>query len=603
MKYYLILLLLVFSTVAQATSPLIGDQVKSPDRTKVWSMPAATDTLVGRASTDTLSNKTLVAPALGTPASGVATNLTGTAASLTAGNATLAATVTTNANLTGPVTSTGNGTAIANGAITQAMTGATATPAASTTAGWDASLNFSANNYLPGFLSTISSASPITLVVGSAQVQGITGSTAQQINLPVATTLGATYVWSTTIINQSSNTTTVKTSGGNTVQAMAANTQLVLTCINPSGGTGTASWNWTYGAIQAGLGGTGTVTSIATTAPLTGGSITTSGTIALGSIAGNTTILTAPTVSYATATGTGTGGFGSSLVGYVFTVSGLADVVSVGCVYTNNGHSFTVAYGVTSSATQIIMSGTSAPSAGAQTLTYSSGATSGNHCNKTTSAYGANITSSANVSYDNYTTPANVLWLEFDGVGGGAGGGGGGTGVGGGAGAAGSSGTFTLFGANIFLNNGVGAGLGLTPPLGGTPVVTASSAFLIQLLMNGGGGSAGSIGANATSPLGGNGGSTPLGQGGIGGDGNAIGVTGTGYGSGGAGGGATQAAGTYGGIGGSAGGYAKVVIIPTAAQTFPYVIGTGGGGNSGSTNGSAGAAGVGGYVYITEHYQ
>lgn len=46
--------------------------------------------------------------ALGTPASGVATNLTGTAASLTAGA------VTTNANLTGPITSVGNATAIAS---------------------------------------------------------------------------------------------------------------------------------------------------------------------------------------------------------------------------------------------------------------------------------------------------------------------------------------------------------------------------------------------------------------------------------------------------------------------------------------------------------
>lgn len=46
--------------------------------------------------------------ALGTPSSGVATNLTGTAAGLTAGN------VTTNANLTGPITSVGNTTSIAS---------------------------------------------------------------------------------------------------------------------------------------------------------------------------------------------------------------------------------------------------------------------------------------------------------------------------------------------------------------------------------------------------------------------------------------------------------------------------------------------------------
>ena len=50
--------------------------------------------------------------ALGTPSSGVATNLTGTASGLSIGgnaaNATLATTVTTNANLTGDVTSVGN---------------------------------------------------------------------------------------------------------------------------------------------------------------------------------------------------------------------------------------------------------------------------------------------------------------------------------------------------------------------------------------------------------------------------------------------------------------------------------------------------------------
>jgi len=52
--------------------------------------------------TPTIDSPTLTAPALGTPASGILTNCTGTASGLTAG------TVTTNANLTGHVTSVGN---------------------------------------------------------------------------------------------------------------------------------------------------------------------------------------------------------------------------------------------------------------------------------------------------------------------------------------------------------------------------------------------------------------------------------------------------------------------------------------------------------------
>ena len=52
------------------------------------------------------TSPTLVTPALGTPSSGVMTNVTGTAAGLTAGN------VTTNANLTGMVTSVGNATTV-----------------------------------------------------------------------------------------------------------------------------------------------------------------------------------------------------------------------------------------------------------------------------------------------------------------------------------------------------------------------------------------------------------------------------------------------------------------------------------------------------------
>lgn len=67
-------------------------------------------TVTGTGSGVRATSPTLVTPNLGTPSALVGTNITGTAAGLTAGTAT---TVTTNANLTGPITSTGNATAVA----------------------------------------------------------------------------------------------------------------------------------------------------------------------------------------------------------------------------------------------------------------------------------------------------------------------------------------------------------------------------------------------------------------------------------------------------------------------------------------------------------
>jgi hypothetical protein len=65
------------------------------------------------------TSPTLVTPALGTPASGVMTNVTGTAAGLTAGN------VTTNANLTGHVTSVGNAAVLGSFTSSQLATALT----------------------------------------------------------------------------------------------------------------------------------------------------------------------------------------------------------------------------------------------------------------------------------------------------------------------------------------------------------------------------------------------------------------------------------------------------------------------------------------------
>jgi hypothetical protein len=96
---------LVFATSPTLVTPALGTPA-SGVLTNCTALPAA------QVAQGTMaSGMILVAPALGTPASGVATNLTGTAASLTAG------TVTTNANLTGEVTSSGNTATIADDII------------------------------------------------------------------------------------------------------------------------------------------------------------------------------------------------------------------------------------------------------------------------------------------------------------------------------------------------------------------------------------------------------------------------------------------------------------------------------------------------------
>lgn len=81
------------------------------------------NTMTGTGSVVMSISPSLTTPALGTPASGLMTNVTGTASGLTAGN------VTTNANLTGPITSVGNATSIAS----QTGTGTTFAMSASPT--------------------------------------------------------------------------------------------------------------------------------------------------------------------------------------------------------------------------------------------------------------------------------------------------------------------------------------------------------------------------------------------------------------------------------------------------------------------------------------
>ena len=89
------------AVILEAELEILDDATLST--TQINYLASATGT-TGTTSTNLVfsTSPTLVTPVLGTPASGVMTNVTGTASGLTAGN------VTTNANLTGEVTSVGN---------------------------------------------------------------------------------------------------------------------------------------------------------------------------------------------------------------------------------------------------------------------------------------------------------------------------------------------------------------------------------------------------------------------------------------------------------------------------------------------------------------
>lgn len=96
-------------TITFPTPFTLGATSVTSTGTQLNYLSSATGT-TGTTSTNLVfsTSPTLVTPNLGTPSTLVGTNITGTASGLTAGN------VTTNANLTGPITSVGNATSIAS---------------------------------------------------------------------------------------------------------------------------------------------------------------------------------------------------------------------------------------------------------------------------------------------------------------------------------------------------------------------------------------------------------------------------------------------------------------------------------------------------------
>ena len=539
------------------------------------------------------------------------------------------------------ITSTGtfavslSGTAlpVANGGT--GVTSVTTTPATTAFAGWDANKNLSANSHIEGYTTTATAAGTTTLTVASTKLQFFTGTTTQTVVLPVATTLanGQSFV----ITNNSTGSVTVQTSGSNVLQVMVSSTTLTATVINTAGGTGTASWSWTYNPITQTPNQT-TVAAFSGSQTGSGGWSTTSTTYADPSVASTNTLTTLvsanlPVVAEAT-----------KLPAITATlVSGVVYQVSCTLPIRNASTSAAQARLVDGSGTIINAGVTQDPVTGSAnnnvpiTLTglYKS-STTGNVTFKiqlaTTNS--SNATQIANPGSGNapitwsvfalpassistatptiqkftsgsgtYTTPTNPspLYIRVRMVGGGGGGAGSGVSNSGGSGSTGGNSTFgsSLLtangGAGATGGNGTG-GAGGTASLGTGPIGTA---------VTGGTGHGG--GQTSTGSIflqGGAGASSALAGGGMGGYAGAAGAAGpTNSGSGG-GGGSSNASGTASnnsGSGGGSGGFIDAIISSPAA-TYSYSVGASGGGGSAGTSGTAGGAGAAGYIEVTEFY-
>ena len=128
------------------------------------------------------------------------------------------------------------------GDINTFFANATASATASVLMLRDANANTRANNFIEGFTTTVSSGTALVLTVGSTYFQQITGTAAQTVTLPNATTLVAGQ--SFLIANRSTLYATINANGGGLVQSMAPGSQTLLTVT--SIGTSAGTWDSSY---------------------------------------------------------------------------------------------------------------------------------------------------------------------------------------------------------------------------------------------------------------------------------------------------------------------------------------------------------------------
>ena len=209
---------------------------------------------------------------------------------------------------------------------------------------------------LTGFTTTATAAGTTTLTNTSTYLQIFTGTLLQTIVLPVASTVQTG--WTFKIVNNSTQTLTVNSSGGNTVGSILTGMTATVICVLASGTTA-ASWNYKNDGFPSVTGTsssvvlsvsptiTGAMTfSGATTSNSVFGSAITTGTIGIGGTAGTGTITVGQsTVSQTTNIQTGATASGSTKT-IALGTSGLAGSTTNISIGSTTGTSITTINGI-----------------------------------------------------------------------------------------------------------------------------------------------------------------------------------------------------------------------------------------------------------------
>ncbi len=223
----------VVMTLASGSESTFIALVATPTTAANWQFINPVDTSLAQ----TLTSKTLTTPTLTTPVingvstgTGVAT--AGTASTLAmrdaSGNVTGNALVSTVATGTAPLT-VASATVVANlNAATTAGYGPAQSAAANTLAARDGNTNLQARGFISGLTSTVTSATTVTLIASSSQVQEFTGTLAQTVVLPTAGVIAGQQF---AILNSSTGLVTVQSSALATIHVLAPGAESIFTAL------------------------------------------------------------------------------------------------------------------------------------------------------------------------------------------------------------------------------------------------------------------------------------------------------------------------------------------------------------------------------------